>query len=141
MVGDGKRDQVRADADRYAEETRRKLAEEQAAKKQEWQQREANLTLRAATNRVVVQGKMDEARKVELRKKASDTALQAKLAPFITPGSKGVFKESYDQQPLSYSELQNYGAMAPTVEGLDKLVFIGTNLGDRVRPRWHFCVG
>jgi len=127
MVGDGKRDQVRADADRYAEETRRKLAEEQAAKKQEWQQREANLTLRAATNRVVVQGKMG-------------TALQAKLAPFITPGSKGVYKDSYDQQPLSYSELQSAGALAPTVEGLDKLVFIGTNLGDRVRPRWHFGV-
>ena len=127
---------VRAEADRYAEESRRKLAEEKAAQEQEWQQREASLKLAASQTKVAVQNTVDAARKVELKKKASDTALQAKLAPFITPGYKGVFKESYDPQPLSYSELQSAGALAPTVEGLDKLVFIGTNLGDRVRPRW-----
>ena len=37
---------------------------------------------------------------------------------------------------MSYTELQSAGALTPTVQGLDKLVFIGTNLSDRVRPRW-----
>ena len=128
--------QILAEARRQAAEILQQSQEAQAAKERDLAEREAKLKLAASQTKVAVQNTVDEAQKVELRKKASDPALQAKLAPFITPGSKGVYKDSYDQQPLSYSELQNYGALAPTVEGLDKLVFIGTNLGDRVRPRW-----
>ena len=128
--------QIVADAKRQAAEILQQSQEAQAAKERDLAEREAKLKLAASQTKVVVQNTVDAARNVELKKKASDPALQAKLAPFITPGYKGVIQESYDLKPLSYTELQSAGALTPTVQGLDKLVFIGTNLSDRVRPRW-----
>ncbi len=127
---------VRVEADRYAEESRRKLAEEQAAKDQEWQRREANLKLLAATNRFAVQTKADEARNVELRKKAAEPAVLAALAPFITPGYVQVKSMGTELKPLSYSALDGTGALTPDVRGLTRLLTIAWTSVDKVRPRW-----
>ena len=128
--------QIVADAKRQAAEILQQSQEAQAAKERDLAEREAKLKLAASQTKVVVQNTVDAARNVELKKKASDPALQAKLAPFITPGYWWVTKPSIDKKPLSFSELQNYGALAETPEGLDQLVFVGTNLRDKARPRW-----
>ena len=136
MRAEAEAQKIRADAERYAEEMRRKLAEEQAAKEREWQEREARLKLEGTKTKVVVQTKADEARNVELRKKASDPAIQAKLAPFTTPGYYQISGMNSDLQPLSYSKLENAGALASDMRGLGKLLTIAWTSADRVRPRW-----
>ena len=128
---------TRAEAERYAEEVRRKLAEEQAAKERAWQEREAKLKLEESKTKVAVQEKTDEARRVELRKKAADPTVRAKLAPFITPGYTQVGGMSVDKKPYSFAGLQTGGALAPTPTGLANLVFVASTTKDRVRPRWH----
>jgi hypothetical protein len=127
---------TRAEADQYAAEVRRKLAEDLAAKEREWQQHMADLELKAATNRVTVQNKLDEARKIELRKKASEPAIQTKLAPFTTPGYVGVSGPTAEKKPLSFQQLQASGALASTIAGQNKLVKIAIDAHDSVRPRW-----
>ena len=127
---------VRAEADRYAEESRRKLAEEQAAKEQEWQRREANLKLLAATNQVVVQTKAQEARNVELRKKATEPAVLTALGPFITPGYVQIKSMGTELKPLSYSALDGTGALTTNIHGLTRLLTIAWTSVDKVRPRW-----
>ncbi len=124
------------DARRDADETRHRSEEAQAAKEREWKEREAKLKVEATKTKVLVQDKADEARNVELRKKASDPNVQAKLAPFITPGYIGIYKPTYDKKPFSFSEMQSFGALAPTVEGLDRLVIVALAPTDKVRPHW-----
>jgi hypothetical protein len=100
--------------------------------------RQAGQKVEDTKAKVQAQQSMDEAQKIELRKKASDPDVQAKLAPFITPGywrPKGI---SYDKKPHSFTELQSSGALDPTTAGLRKLAMLATNPGDRLRPRWKF---
>ena len=78
----------------------------------------------------------DDAKKIELKKKASDPAIQAKLAPFITPGYAQIDGLRADLKPLSYTALQNSGALANDMRGLRKLLVIAWTSADRVRPRW-----
>ena len=129
-------EKIRADARREAEETRAKVKEESAAKERELQEREAQLKVLEAKTRVVVQDKADEARKVELKKKASDPATQAKLTPFTMPGYYQINEVGSDLQPLSYSKLQNAGALAGDMRGLNRLLTIAWTSADKVRPRW-----
>jgi len=91
----------------------------------------------AATNQVAINQAQLEARKTVLRQKASDPKIQAKLAPFTTPGIwqiKG--PGTTDFKPLSFVQLQTAGALEPS--GLQKLVGIARNHYDKVRPRWNF---
>lgn len=143
-----------ADARRDAAETHRKQLEEQAAKDREWQEREAKikeaqaakereldlrearLKVEEAKKKVAVQDQVDKARNVVLRKKAEDPALQAKLAPFITPGYSQIKGMTIDLKPLSYTALQNSGALDPAEHGLRALVTIALSGADKVRPRW-----
>jgi hypothetical protein len=100
--------------------------------------RQAGQKVEDTKAKVQAQQSMDEAQRIELRKKASDPDVQAKLAPFITPGywrPKGI---SYDKKPHSFTELQSSGALDPTTAGLRKLAMLATNPGDRLRPRWKF---
>jgi F0F1-type ATP synthase membrane subunit b/b' len=128
--------QIVADARREAEAIRQRGQEEQAALEREQQEREAQLKVEETKTRLTVQSKEEEARKLGLRKKASDPATLAKLAPFITPGYAGIYKPTYDKKPFSFSEMQSLGALAPTVEGLDLVAGIGVARIDTVRPRW-----
>jgi hypothetical protein len=132
---------VRAEADSYAEELRRKLAEDEAARERAWQQRLADLRLLAATNQVVAQAKTNQARNVELRQKASTPDVQLALAPFITPGYSQVQEMDIVLKPLSYSALDGAGALAPDIRGLSRLVTIACASKDKVRPRWKMNPG
>ncbi len=131
-------ERIRAEAERDAAEVRRKLAEEQAAKEREWQEREARLKLEETKSKVAVQDKADEARRVELKKKASDPAIRAKLAPFITPGYVGIYRPTAELKRFSFQEIQSFGALAPTIAGQDRMVAIATAPNDKVRPHWSF---
>lgn len=128
---------IRADAERYAEEMRRKLTEEQAAKEREWQERDAKLKLEETKTKVAVQNKADEARKVELRKKASDPAIQSKLAPFTTPGHVQFRRMYPDAQPYSLQALQSKGALTTNMLGMMQLVEVAIEAADKERPRWN----
>ena len=136
MKAEAEAQKIRADAERYAEEMRRKLAEEQAAKEREWQEREARLKLEETKTKVAVQTKADEARNVELRKKASDPAIQTKLAPFTTPGRVRFRQVFMDIQPYSLRALQGRGALTANMHGLTQLVEIAIEPADKERPRW-----
>ena len=127
---------TRADADRYAEELRRKLAEEQAAKEREWEQREAQLRLEESKTKVAVLTKDQEARKVELRKKAQEPEVLEALAPFITPGRAQINAIIPDPKPLSFTALSTAGALADDMTGLAKLVKVASTSADKERPRW-----
>jgi hypothetical protein len=125
-----------AAAQQEAADLRRKQAEDLAAKEREWQQHKADLEFKAATNRVAVQNTIDAARKIELRKKASDPEVQSKLKYFTTPGYVGVSGKTPEKKPLSFQQLQASGALAPTIAGQNKLVKIAIDEHDSVRPRW-----
>jgi hypothetical protein len=79
---------------------------------------------------------IDAATMNSLKEKAARPDIQAKLAPFITPGYLGFSGISYDKQPLSYAGLQTFGALNPTATGLQQLVNIAYDRNDKVRPRW-----
>ncbi|MHB9008738.1 MAG: hypothetical protein ACYDC1_17645, partial [Limisphaerales bacterium] len=72
----------------------------------------------------------------QLRKKASDPKVLGKLAPFITPGYAQLGGMTVEKLPLSYSKLLSAGALAPTIEGLGKLIDVAISKNDKVRPRW-----
>lgn len=129
-------EEILATAKRAEEESRRKLAEADAAKERDWKEREAAIKLAETKNKLAVQDKVDEARKLELKKQASDPAVKTKLAPFTTPGYVGVSGPTVEKKPLSFQQLQASGALASTIAGQNKLVKIAIDKHDSVRPRW-----
>ena len=129
-------EKIVADAQREADAIRAKIKEEQAQAERDRQEREARLKVEETKTQVAVQQKEDQARTLVLRQKASDPAVQAKLAPFITPGYYQFNTISSEMVPLSYTRLQNSGALNPGLMGWQKLVSIASDSKDRVRPRW-----
>ena len=110
------------------------------------QRREAELRL--ATNKienakttVAIQTAEEDARKVELRKKASDPSVRAKLAPFIQKGYWQIGGYSTEMKPLSFTALQSIGALDDSIKGLAALAKIAVYLDDKVRPRWKLAGG
>lgn len=115
----------------------------EASAKQEREQmlKQAESKMEDTKARVAAQTKEEEARNLELRKKASGPGVQAKLAPFVTPGNMQIFKRTYDLKPVSYTALQSHGALDQSIPGLRKLAEIGCTLRDKIRPRWKLKGG
>jgi hypothetical protein len=86
--------------------------------------------------KVAAETVIDEARNIELRKKAQDPAIQAKLKVFTTPGYWQVDNRTLDLKPHSFTKLKSRGALEPTTRGATQLVKIVTDKDDKVRPRW-----
>lgn len=42
-----------------------------------------------------------------------------------------------DRTPLSLKEMQAFGALAPAMDGLERLVDIAINQNDKEHPRWR----
>ena len=84
---------------------------------------------------------LDEARNMELRRKAQDPHLQALLAPFTTPGYRQYKTMTGEKLPLSYTQLQSMGALSPNVPGLSRLAELAMSDAYRERPRWHLRGG
>ena len=81
------------------------------------------------------------AQKVKLRAKAKDPKIQAKLAPFTTPGYLQLnHKMSYQKEAFSYTEILQSGALTQSQAGLQKMVMIAFTRDDKDRPRLHFQI-
>ena len=86
--------------------------------------------------KIRVADQQEEARKIELRRKAQDPHIQGLLAPFTTPGYRQYRSTSPERQPFSYTQLQSCGALMPTMTGLHRLAELGIADLYRERPRW-----
>lgn len=107
----------------------------------------ARLTKDAATSRAAedtvadIQRKKvaDEAKKKEQIALLKSDEVQQLLAPFFAKGysQPGVKNGSYEQQPISLSQLGHVGALKPTPEGLEILMRVAAD-ADKDRPRWPY---
>lgn len=94
--------------------------------------------VRNAERKVAAEQATDEALKVKLRAKAKDPKIQAKLAPFTTPGYVQFGGDSYEKAPMSYTGLMQFGALNQSTAGLHRLAQVAHSREDKIRPRWHF---
>lgn len=138
IAADAESTKIVSDAERKRNEVIAKAKEDADQQARDLALREAQQKLENTKTQVAVQNTGDEVRKIELRKKASDPVIQAKLAPFITPGYIQISVPSYDKKPFSYKEMQAFGAFNQDFNGLDHLVAIAISANDKVRPRWKF---
>ena len=112
-----------------------------AAQRREAELRLATNQIENAKTTVAIQTAEEDARKVELRKKASDPSVQAKLAPFIQKGYWQIEGYSTEMKPLSFTTLQSIGALDDSIKGLAALAKIAVSMDDRVRPRLKLAGG
>ena len=112
-----------------------------AAQRREAELRLATNQIENAKTTVAIQTAEEDARKVELRKKASEPSVQAKLAPFIQKGYWQIGGYSTEMKPLSFTTLQSIGALDDSIKGLAALAKIAVSMDDRVRPRWKLAGG
>jgi hypothetical protein len=129
------------EANREAAKIRAESEEKKAALDRDILIKKADQQTEEAKNKVAVATVEDEARKIELRKKAADPAIQAKLASFITPGYWQIRGSTLEKKPLSFTKLVNSGALASTPRGGSTMATIVSSSNDRVRPRWKINSG
>ena len=127
-----------ADAERDAAKIRAEAEEKKAALEREMALKKAQQQTEAVKTKVAVATAADEDRKIELRKKASDPAVQGKLAPFITPGHAQIGGVSPDALPHSLSKLRGCKALDTnsSMTGLRALLEVAISKNDTRRPRW-----
>lgn len=129
-------DQAKAEAQRVIDEA----AEIKAQAMRDSLQRKAQTTLENTKADVAAKDTLDEATRTKLKQRAADPAVQAALAPLLTPGlwtpaaGSGSFKE-IEKKPLSLSALKAAGALNPNANGLKALVYIACNFHND-RPKW-----
>ncbi len=132
---------ITEEAKREAEKKDLEILELKAASDRERIVAEAEQKKKDADAEDQRQKKLREAQMVELRRKASDPAIQSKLAFFTTPGTFQVqgkrFVRIPDKKPLSWTQLSAYGALDGTMAGLQNLVEIAASDHDTDRPRWR----
>lgn len=137
---------AQAEASRIVENAKLEAAkiqqEVEAAKAELERQRtlkQADENLKNTQTAVAAERKGDEANRLALRQRAAEPQIQAKLAPFITPGYMDAYgRTMVDKKPHSFSVLKSGGALEPTMVGLQKIADLGYSRIDKVRPRWSF---
>jgi hypothetical protein len=70
---------------------------------------------------------------------STDPKIRGQLMAFTTPGNMrlpGMFRA--EKAPISLSQLRSFGALEPTIAGLERLVEVASTRQDAVRPRWKF---
>lgn len=140
-VADAEAVRIREDAQRDAARIIAEAEAKKATVERELAMKKADQVKEDTKTKVEVETVLDEARMIELRKKAADPEIQRQLAPFTTAGTFQVrgkkFVRAYDNTPLSLKELQAYGALNTNLAGLQRLVDIATANADKDRPRWR----
>ena len=124
------------DANREATKIRVDAEDKKAALEREIALKKAGQQTEDAKTKVAVDTAADEARKLELRKKASDPQVQVLLAPFITPGYWQLYETGLEKKPLSLTKLKASGALEPTQKGGSVMALIVSTSTDKARPRW-----
>ncbi|HRK23051.1 MAG TPA: hypothetical protein PLX06_14630, partial [Fimbriimonadaceae bacterium] len=130
------RESAQAEAARIVANAKAEAEAKLAAVDRELAMKKAEQIKADTETKVAAETVIDEAKKLELRKKAQDPAIQAKLKPFTTPGYWQVDKMTLDLKPHSFTKLKSRGALESTVKGSRELVRIVTDKDDKVRPRW-----
>lgn len=86
--------------------------------------------------------KMDTAEHDRKKALAQTAAVRELLKPFTTPGyHRWRAGDTMDKQPVSLKSLQALGALDPSTQGLNKLLDIGVDKGDKERPRFGYPGG
>jgi len=129
---------ILSQAERLRNETFAKAREEADEQSRELALRDAESKIKDTKTKVAVEEAEDQKRNIQLRKKASDPKIQVKLAPFLTPGYAQIYHDTLDKKPISYKDLQVFGALNRDFGGVDKLIMVATAPLDKVRPRWKF---
>lgn len=114
------------------------LMEQQSELERQQSLQKAEAVKRDAVIQAQVTTTMNEARRIELHHRAQSPATLSILAPFVTPGDRGVRAVKAARKPHSLTELRAYGALSPTPEGLKHLVFVASDRRDQLRPRWSY---
>ncbi|MGE3310903.1 MAG: hypothetical protein AB7O66_13115, partial [Limisphaerales bacterium] len=130
------RETAEAEAARIVASAKAEAEAKLAAVDRELAMKKAEQVKADTETKVATETIMDEARKLELRKKAEDPAIQGKLKVFTTPGYWQVDKMTLDLKPHSFTKLRSRGALEPTIKGARELVRVVTDKDDKVRPRW-----
>lgn len=131
--------QIKTEAEVKAALLAQQDVEAKAKLDREVQERQAQQRLADTQSKLGVSGTDNEARKLVLKRKAEDPRIQAKLAPFTTPGYlTAKEKLSVDKLPISYTELKSIGALEPTIAGIQRMVLVAYVGKDKDRPRWRF---
>lgn len=82
---------------------------------------------------------MDSAEKARKTALAQSSDVKEALKPFTTPGyHRWRASDTMDRQPVSLKALQATGALDPSTQGLNKLLDIGLDKGDKERPRFGY---
>lgn len=82
---------------------------------------------------------MDTAEHDRKKTLAQTTAVRELVKPFTTPGyHRWRAGDTMDRQPFSLQALQAAGALDPSTQGLNKLLDIGLDKGDKERPRFGY---
>lgn len=136
-VAKAEAERIISEAKQEAEKIRAEAEEKKAELEMELAIKKADQQTKAAKTKVAVQSAADEAQKVQLRKKASETQVQQKLAPFTTPGYWQLNTFSLDKKPMSFSKIQGTGALEATQKGGATMALIVSTSADKVRPRWN----
>lgn len=136
-VAKAEAERIISEAKQEAEKIRAETEEKKAEVEMELALKKADQHTKAAKTQVAVQSAADEALKIQLRKKASDTQVQQKLAPFTTPGYWQLNTFALDKKPLSFSKIQGSGALEGTQKGGATMALIVSTSADKVRPRWN----
>lgn len=133
---------AKAEAQRILEEARLQASnllaqanEAKAKQQREDMVRKAEGKIEDSKAKVKADQNEDEARNIELRKRAAEPDVQTKLAPFITPGYWQPKAVSYEKKPYSFTQLQSFGALDTTTSGLRNLAHLATDPRDKLRPR------
>jgi hypothetical protein len=126
---------ILVDAQRKADALLAKATEQANSQARELAVRQAQDRIENSKTAVAVQSAQEEATKVELRKKASDPSVLARLAPFLTPGHLQMNSYSPTAVPFSYSDMIAAQVLSPDMNGYAQLVKLAAR-HDRERPRW-----
>ena len=143
-----KREQAQVEADRIITESRIAASNLMADLDRKMKEFERKQAFALATNQIAeAKTKVDvekaaiEAAKVILRQKASDSAVQVKLAPFIQKGLWQIKGYSTEAKPLSFNALNSSRALEDSQGGMNAMYHIVTCVDDKMRPRWKLAGG
>ena len=104
--------------------------------------RQADAQLHAGTvkSEIKAKGTVDAAEHERKTAQAQSPEVKELLKPFTTPGyHRWRAGDTMDRQPVSLKALQAIGALDPSTQGLNKLLDIGLDKGDKERPRFGYA--
>lgn len=129
---------AKAESDEIARIRREGERNMQAAKSEKAKQEEVEKVDRVkAKKEAMIAAQKEATEKEALTKKAKSPSTRKLLAFFFTPGYVQPLRQmGAEKRPISYSRLDAIGALAPSLDGQEKLLEVLLDYGDKERPLW-----